>query len=83
MSSLNVMIIITAQSPVCRRKNIVLRIVSLKCPVWPGAADKHVSLIYGAAVKWLLRVVNIRPVSFWRQLHRAGEEKGQEDGTAS
>ena len=43
--------------------------------MWPGSADKHVSLIYGRAVKWLLRAVNIRPVSFWRQLHRSGEEE--------
>lgn len=46
--------------------------------MWP--ADKHVSLIYAGAVKWLLRVVTIRLVAFWRQLHRAGEDKGREDG---
>lgn len=48
--------------------------------MWP--ADKHVSLIYDGAVEWLLGVVNIRLVPFWRQLHRAGEEKGREDGEA-
>lgn len=51
--------------------------------MWAGTADKHVPLIYGGAVEWLLRVVNIRLVSFWRQLHSAGEEKGQEDRKTS
>ena len=51
-----------------------LRLVSLKYPMWPGTADKYVSLIYGGAVKWLLRVINTKLVSFWRQCHRAGKE---------
>lgn len=42
--------------------------------MWPGTADKYVPLIYGKAVKWLLRVVNIKLISFWRQCH--AEEKG-------
>ena len=58
-----------------------LRIVSLKCRVWPAAADKRVSLIYGGAVKWLLSAVNIGAGTV---LETASIEqvkrKGQEDG---